>query len=135
MSDGARETWAEYLRRMTGQPGWSVARLARESGIHRATIFRWIKGEGGANVASVRAIANALGDDPANALRAAGNIGGDVEKPTDPDLMVLMRRLSDPDTPESEREAIRAGLRYLAELAERTDRSPGRTLNRRRRAS
>lgn len=74
MSDASvpAESWAEYLRRMTKRPGWSVARLARDSGIHRGTIFGWIKGDSGVNVDSVRRIAAALGDDPANALRAAG---------------------------------------------------------------
>jgi Transposase. len=56
---------------MTDRPGWSVARLARESGVHRATIFKWIGNKGGVTMASVRAIADALDDDPENALRAA----------------------------------------------------------------
>jgi hypothetical protein len=73
-NDQPREDWAGYLRRMTSQPGWSVARLARESNIHRGTIFKWISGKGGVNVSSVTAIAEALGDDPANALRAAGRV-------------------------------------------------------------
>ena len=131
MGDGdTRETWADYLRRMTSRPGWSVARLARDSGIHRATIFKWIAGKGGANVASVRAIADALGDDPANALRAAGNMEGATNEGLDPDLKVLMRRLADPDVSEVEKVSIRAALRYLAELAEQVD-PPGRTLRRR----
>jgi AcrR family transcriptional regulator len=56
---------------MTNRPGWSVARLARESGVHRATIFKWIGNKGGVTMASVRAIATAVDDDPENALRAA----------------------------------------------------------------
>jgi AcrR family transcriptional regulator len=56
---------------MTDRPGWSVARLARESGVHRATIFKWLGNKGGVTMASVRAIADALDDDPENALRAA----------------------------------------------------------------
>jgi transcriptional regulator with XRE-family HTH domain len=130
MGDGdGLETWADYLRRMTNRPGWSVARLARESGIHRATIFKWLAGKGGVNVASVRAVAAALGDDPANALRAAGNVGGQDNK-MDPDLLYLMRRLADPDVPESEKTSIRAALRYLAELSEQAER-PGRVIRRR----
>lgn len=70
------DNWAGYLRRMTKRPGWSVARLARESGIHRATIFKWLAGEEGVTIDSVRRIATALGDNPDNALRAAGNPGG-----------------------------------------------------------
>lgn len=134
MSDGGkRESWAEYLRRMTDRPGWSVARLARESGVHRATLFRWMSGKGGANVTSVRAIADALGDEPGNALRAAGNMEGAADEAMDPDLKVLMRRLADPAVPEAEKAAIRTALRYLAEVAEKTEQAerPGRTVRRR----
>lgn len=131
MSDGGnRESWADYLRRMTDRPGWSVARLGRESGIHRATIFKWIAGKGGANVTSVRAIAAALGDDPANALRAAGNMECEPEEALHPDLQLLQRRLSDPDTPAAEKTAIETALRYLAEMAERAEQAEqhGRTI-------
>lgn len=137
MSDGGnRESWASYLRRMTERPGWSVARLARDSGIHRATIFKWMAGKGGATVTSVRQIAEALGDEPANALRAAGNMEGVADEAMDPDLKLLMRRLADPDVPDSEKAAIRTALRYLAELAEKADQAErtGRTLRPRRSA-
>lgn len=118
MGDGrsTNEDWGSYLRRMTSRPGWSVARLARESNIHRGTIFKWIAGKGGVTVASVRAIANALGDDPANALRAAGNVTGDASG-LDPDVQIIMRRLEDPTVSEAEKATIRATLRYLADLA------------------
>jgi hypothetical protein len=60
---------------MTGRPGWSVARLARESKVAKSTIFRWIaEGSEGITITSVNLIADALGDDRANALRAAGNL-------------------------------------------------------------
>jgi transposase-like protein len=142
MSDGdKRESWADYLRRMTTRPGWSVARLARESGIHRATIFRWIGGQGGATVTSVSQIADALGDEPANALRAAGNMAGVADEMPDPDLQLLMRRLANPDVPETEKAAIRTALRYLAEMAEQAERAererpaqPSRVVRRRRSA-
>lgn len=101
MSDGpsGTETWGSYLRRMTSRPGWSVARLAREASIHRGTIFKWMKGETGVTVASVRAVAQALGDDPANALRAAGSVSGQVDETdeevelvrTDPNLSADMK--------------------------------------------
>lgn len=74
MSDGS-DAWSAYLRRMTSRPGWSVAKLARESGIARSTIFRWIAdGAVALTIASVHQIADALGDDRASALRAAGNL-------------------------------------------------------------
>lgn len=77
MDDGQAgpNDWGAYLKRMTARPGWSVARLARESGIHRATIFDWIKGGGeSVTIASVRAVARALDDDLESALRAVANL-------------------------------------------------------------
>ena len=120
MSDASnrREDWPSYLKRMTSRPGWSVARLARESGVNRATIFKWMAGRSGVNVASVRLIADALGDDPAVALRAAGNVQGQVDQ-LDADLRIIMRRLADPTISEAERATIQATLRYLADLADR----------------
>ena len=108
MSDGVggKSSWARYIDQATRRPGWNVAKLARESGIHRSTIFRWRNGEGGSvTVDSARRIALALGDDPDEALRAAGDLvadraldGQDEElalidrAPVDDDLKAVMRR-------------------------------------------
>lgn len=74
MVDGG-DAWSAYLRRMTQRPGWSVARLARESGLHRSSIFNWIKhGAQAITIQAVYMIADALGEDRETALRAAGNI-------------------------------------------------------------
>lgn len=113
------EDWASYLRRMTKRPGWSVARLAREAGIHRGTIFGWMKGDG-VTVANVKAIAKALGDDEAHALAAAAGSTGSVDQ-LDADVRIIMRRLTDPGTSEAERILIRATLRHLADLADRAE--------------
>lgn len=93
VSDGSGDNheWSVYLRRMTSRPDWSVARLARDSGIHRATIFGWMR-EGGESVTigSVRAIAEALGDSLENALRAAADLpplGAEPER--DPELELI----------------------------------------------
>jgi transposase-like protein len=69
------DAWSAYLRRMTGRPGWSVARLAREADLSRSTIFRWIaEGAEGITIQSVYLVADAFGDDRGEALRAAGNL-------------------------------------------------------------
>lgn len=82
MSDGSEpvDQWARYLKQMTDRTGWSVARLARESGIHRSTIFRWMQ-EGGSSVTiqNVLAIARALDDDPVTALHAAASVNGGTD--------------------------------------------------------
>lgn len=92
MDDGADELseWGRYLKRMTARPGWSVARLARESGIHRATIFDWIRGDGeSVTIASVRAVAAALDDDLENALRAVANLAEPSEAPDEEMDLIL----------------------------------------------
>lgn len=98
MNDGSGELsdWGAYLRRMTQRPGWSVARLARESGIHRATIFDWMKGGGeSVTIASVKAIARALGDDLENALRAVASIST-PSAPADEEMdLILSAPVSD----------------------------------------
>jgi plasmid maintenance system antidote protein VapI len=93
MSDASApgENWSAYLRRMTKRPDWSVAKLARESGINRATIFKWIGGEEGLTVDSVLRVATALGDDPNTALRAAANIGAGPDELVDAEVDVIMR--------------------------------------------
>lgn len=70
------DAWSAYLRRMTARPGWSVARLHRESGIAKSTIFRWLaEGAGaGLTIQSVFLVADALGDDRRRAVEAAGNL-------------------------------------------------------------
>jgi transcriptional regulator with XRE-family HTH domain len=97
MDDGgeAPNDWGAYLKRMTARPGWSVARLARESGIHRATIFDWIKGGGeSVTIASVRAIARALDDDLESALRAVANLESAPGSPDEEMELILSAPVS-----------------------------------------
>src|SRR5262245_7840302 len=115
------DAWSAYLKRMTRRPGWSVARLARESNVARSTIFRWIaKGAEAVTIESVHRIADALGDDRANALKAAGNLPPERDEEVDLILNApwsearkvqaidrLMRRR------EEERERRMADLRFM----------------------
>jgi transcriptional regulator with XRE-family HTH domain len=132
MSDASppAETWAEYLRRMTKREGWSVARLARESGIHRGTIFKWLGGETGVTVDSVRRIAIALGDEPSAALRAAGSAGVPASAERDEEMDLINRAPVDDDLKaqmrqqllvrrERERQARLADIQGMIELAKR----------------
>lgn len=82
-------TWGGFLRTYTDRPGWSVARLARESSVGKSTIFRWIAGKGGLTVASVRAIAAALGVDLRVAMLAAGDVLG-LPDGDDPEVRHVM---------------------------------------------
>lgn len=137
MSDGSTrpDTWKAYLETRLSRPGWSVARLAREAGLHRSTIFRWKSGaKTGLNVASVRAVAIAFGDDPAEALRAAGQAIGHAPGETVDEELELVRTDPnlDPATKvrivnliierrDREREAAIAETRRLIELMRQRD--------------
>lgn len=71
----AANEWAHLVRRITDRPGWSVARLARDSGIHRSTIFRWIRGDvQNLTLDSIRLVAEAGEVDFLEALRVAATL-------------------------------------------------------------
>lgn len=72
-------SWAIWLREQTQRPGWSIERLARDSGINRSTLFRWLKGDiRNLSMSSVRLVAQALEVDMASALRAAGQLADEA---------------------------------------------------------
>lgn len=72
MGDSTEDAWTKFLRDLVARPGWSVARLARESGIDRSHIHRMMRGEGKTvTVESVRMIAKGAGVSLASALHAA----------------------------------------------------------------
>lgn len=72
VSDGDSNPWATLIGRIVDRPGWSIARLARDSGVHRSTIFRWMNGDRrNLTLDSVRLVADAGGIDLMEALRAA----------------------------------------------------------------
>lgn len=74
VGDGSE--WGNYLRQIKARPQWSVARLARETELHRSTIFDWMKGGTGESVTiySLLRIAEATGDDPLDVFRAAAGL-------------------------------------------------------------
>lgn len=96
-----QNAWGAYLAAAVTQPGWSVARLAREAGISRSTIFRWMSGEvTNVTTARVRAVAEALGDDVERALQAVGAQNSELrseeltlEDLSDEELLVHIRDL------------------------------------------
>lgn len=86
-----KDAWSAYLRRMTSRPGWTVTRLAKESGIARSSINKWIAaGAVAITIDSVYRVADALGDDRANALRAAGNLP--LDRDPEVDLILASNR-------------------------------------------
>lgn len=125
MRDGATNEppndWARLLREITSRDGWSVARLARESGVHRSTIFRWLEGDDqkSLTIRSVNLIADAAGISRSGALRAAG-AAVEVEAITE-DLAIELEMIDGSDLPPGmknklKREARRMHEQQIADL-------------------
>ena len=52
--------WAKLVSELINRPGWNRTRLAREAGINRNTVRRWIDGESSnISASSIRLIADA----------------------------------------------------------------------------
>lgn len=80
----APKTWADYITWAKNRIGHGgIAELARRTGLHRSTLFEWKNGQGSnPTVDSIRLVADAVGDDLRNALRAAGQLPPDEPAPT-----------------------------------------------------
>lgn len=77
MLDGneAVNEWGTFVRDLTKRPGWSIVRLSRAAGIHRSTIFRWIKGDSkNVRLLNIKIFAAAAEVDYHTALQAATGI-------------------------------------------------------------
>lgn len=85
-----------------------------------STFHRWRVGEGRGlpELDRVRAFCEAVGVSVDEAMRALGMTDSGpqptAEPPLDRDVLVILRRLADPNTPESERQFIRMTLQMLA---------------------
>jgi len=105
------------------QRGWTVTRLAAETGVGRSTLFRWLSGDCQEfpELAKVRGFCWAL-DIPVTAAFTALGVreGAGVDPPADAevearaDMQRILRRLVDPTVPRAQKAVIRDMLRYLA---------------------
>jgi len=121
----ARAGFARFVRRAVDdakdQRGWSVTRLAAETGVGRSTLFRWLAGDWQdfPEFATVRGFCRAL-DIPVNSAFAALGVrdGATQDQDADPgvdaDVRVILARLGDPAIPVAEKTIIREMLHYLA---------------------
>lgn len=94
------------------------------TGVRSSTFHRWRRGEVRTmpGLDKVRAFCEGVGASMEDALAALGMTERDNPEPEpiiDPDLRLLMRRLNDPNVPETEKTFIRESLRMLAERTER----------------
>jgi transcriptional regulator with XRE-family HTH domain len=106
------------------QRGWTVTRLAAETGVGRSTLFRWLSGDCQEfpELAKVRGFCWALDIPVTAAFTALGVREGagvdappaDAEVEARADMQRILRRLVDPTVPRAQKAVIRDMLRYLA---------------------
>lgn len=126
-----RGAWATLVTQTRERVGLGKSELARRLGVDRGTVHRWETGQSRPeDAATVQAFADLFGLDVDEVLATAGlRIGAPSpgrstsEPPLDPDLVIIMRRLTDPTASEAEITTIRATLRYLAEQAQNRERA------------
>jgi transcriptional regulator with XRE-family HTH domain len=106
--------------------GWSIPRIAKESGVGVNTLYRWKRGEWTASPDAdlVEKFCDTLGIPTEAAFRILwpGKTGRPTTPepaPTDPDVDTLLRQLNDPNVSESEKYLIRETIRSLAARAPR----------------
>lgn len=109
--------------------------IARESKVAASTFHRWRNGRWSEppQLDKVRAFCAATGASLDEALAALGMTekapAATPEPPLPRDVRIILRRLADPNTPESEREFIRMSLQMLAGRAAASERSDERQRN------
>jgi transcriptional regulator with XRE-family HTH domain len=135
--------FARFVRRAVDtaktQRGWTVTRLAAETGVGRSTLFRWLSGDCQEfpELANVRGFCRALDIPVAAAFTALGVRESEVpagrrDRGRDPDgqdawlsregaeaaaradMRRILLRLTDPAVPRAQKTVIRDMLRYLA---------------------
>jgi transcriptional regulator with XRE-family HTH domain len=123
--------FARFVRRAVDtaktQHGWTVTRLAAETGVGRSTLFRWLSGDCQEfpELAKVRGFCQALDIPVAAAFTALGvreqGLGpardastADAEAEARADMLRILKRLVDPAVPRAQKTVIRDMLRYLA---------------------
>ena len=117
--------FAAFVKRATDHAklsrGWSIEQIAERAGISANTVYLWKTGKGTSfpQGANVEAFCDALGIKPevAFALLWPGSHAPATEPVplnSEPDLMVLARRLADPNVPEREKFLIREVVQGLA---------------------
>jgi transcriptional regulator with XRE-family HTH domain len=101
--------------------GWSISRIAEESGVSRSTIFRWQRGDSKQDPlpAQVVAFCDALAIPPGTAFAILWPGKGErapqpEPMPLDRDFELLLRRLADPAVSDAEKYLIRETVKALA---------------------
>jgi transcriptional regulator with XRE-family HTH domain len=116
-----QEAFARFVRwavdEAKNRRGWTVTRLATETGVGRSTLFRWLAGDCQEfpGIANLRGFCAAL-DIPVTAAFTALGVRDDLDGESDAraDAQKILSRLADPGVPAADKRVIRDMLRYLA---------------------
>lgn len=107
--------------------------IAKATGVTASTFHRWSNGEVVPRFPTLERFCLALGlsiDEALSTLRGDVRQAVAPEPPMDPDVLILLRKLANPNVSAETKAHIKATMRYLAGLPE-----PNQTPRRRRRAS
>jgi hypothetical protein len=120
----ARARFAQFVARALDNAragGMTDREIQRQSGVATSTFHRWrhAQGRGLPELPKVRAFCAATGASVEEAMRVLGMTDeAPIATPKPPlprEVRVILRKLADPTTPETEREFIRMTLQMLAE--------------------
>lgn len=104
--------------------GMTDREIARQSGVATSTFHRWrlAEGRGLPELDRVRAFCLAVGASVDDAMRALGVSDSRPEATPEPplprDVIIILRRLADPNVPEVQKQLIRMTLQMLADQAD-----------------
>jgi transcriptional regulator with XRE-family HTH domain len=122
----ARDRFALFVKRALDDArarGMTDREIARVSGVATSTFHRWRTAEarGLPELPKVRAFCQAVGASVEDAMRALGMTDSGPQPTPEPplpqDVRVILRRLTDPNTPDAQKQFIRMTLQMLAERA------------------
>jgi hypothetical protein len=121
----ARTRFAVWVKRALESAragGLTDREISRRSNVATSTFHRWrlAAGKGLPRLPQVAAFAEATGASIDDAMAALGMTGTPEPTPEPPlprDMVVILRRLADPNVPEAEKQFIRMTIAMLAERA------------------
>lgn len=118
-----RAAWADLVSDLVDrETRGKKAAFSRLIGVSTRTLDRWLAQEVDVSEESVRSVARATNRPAMDLLIRVGyyrqdEAPGPSGEPLDPDVLIILRALADPNTPEPQRATIREMLSYLADLA------------------
>lgn len=129
--DVRRVRFSEFVRRVLAAAktrGLTIKQIEEATGVGKSTFYRWRDGQMLAKPDELRRFCDGLGASISEAYAALGWSEQPAKRQTrpepiidDPDLRLLLRKLTSPNTPAAEKLWIRRQIRSMAEGIKDTD--------------